>query len=145
MVCAVDIMLTFIVYWTLLVPEMGGDGIPLWTFYNLSVHAVTPLLCLFDYILFSEPRHIKYRDIYYIVIYPLCYVAFASIAGLSGHVYGTAADGAPVRFPYFFFDFDRIGLFSFAYIGGVLVFFILIGHGFYYIDSKIRKPNNAAK
>ena len=140
MVCAIDILLTFVVFWTLLVPVLDGI-LPLWTFDNLAVHAITPLLCLLDYILFSEPRRLKYRDVYYVTIFPLCYVAASSIAGLAGHVYEISpADGAPIRFPYFFFDFDRIGMFSLAYIGGLIVFFLIIGHIFYFLDAKVRKP-----
>ena len=140
MVCTIDVLITFVVYWVLLVPYFG-DTMYLWAFGNLAVHAITPLLCLFDYILFSEPRRLKRRDILYVAIFPLCYVVFSSIAGLTGHVYGmSSADDKPIRFPYFFFDFDRIGALSLAYIGGLLIFFCLIGCVFYFIDSKLRKP-----
>jgi len=100
------------------------------------------LLCLFDYILFSESRRLKYRDVYYVVIFPLSYLALSSIAGLAGHIYGiSSSDGAPIRFPYFFFDFDRIGALSIAYIAGLVVFFLIIGYIFYYVDAKLRKPS----
>ena len=139
MICTINVLLTFVVFWVLLVPQLAGI-LPLWTFSNLAVHAITPLLCLADYILFVEPRHLKYRDVYYVVIFPLCYVAASSIMGLAGHVYGTSAsDGLPVRFPYFFFDFDRIGMLSLAYIGGIVVFFLIISHIFYYVDGRRKK------
>jgi len=139
MVCVIDILLTFCVFWVLLVPNMAG-ALNLWTFGNLAVHAITPLLCLIDYILFSKPRKLKRRDVLYVAVFPLCYVIFSSLAGLAGHVYMiSAADGKPVRFPYFFFDFDRIGALSFAYIGGLLAFFFVVGYVFYYLDSKVRK------
>jgi len=81
--------------------------------------------------------------VYCICIYPLVYVAATSIAGLLGYVYFTsAADGLPVRFPYFFYDFDRIGILSLAYIGAMIVFFLLAGHVFYYVDSRLRKVKN---
>jgi len=44
-----------------------------------------------------------------------------------------------VRFPYFFYDFDRIGAVSLVYIGALLVFFLMLGHIFYLFDRKIRK------
>jgi len=135
MICTVDVLLTFIVFWILLVPQLAGT-FPLWTFSNLAVHAITPLLCLIDYILFTEPRRLKYQDVYYVTIFPLCYVIVSSILGLAGHVYGTATDGLPVRFPYFFFDFDRIGLWSFAYIAGIVIFFLIISHVFYYFSHR---------
>jgi len=142
MICTVDILLTFVVFWILLVPQLAGS-FPLWTFSNLAVHAITPLLCLADYLLFTEPRRIKYRDVYYVTIFPLCYVVISSILGLAGHVYAIAADGQPVRFPYFFFDFDRIGLWSLVYIGGMILFFLVISHVFYYISHRNRSINNS--
>ena len=139
MICTIDILLTFGVFWVLLVPYMNGS-MKLWTFGNLSVHAITPLLCLLDYILFTEPHRLKYRDIYYVAVFPIFYVIFSSIAGLAGHVYSISSiDGKPVRFPYFFFDFDRIGIVALAYIAGLLVVFFIIGHIFYFIDKKARK------
>ena len=139
MICSINVMITFVIFWVLLVPQLAGI-FPLWTFSNLAVHAITPLLCLIDYILFSEPRRLKYRDVYYVVIFPLCYMAASSIAGLAGHVYGISpADGAPVRFPYFFYDFDRIGLMSLVYITGIVIFFLIISHIFYFINVRSQK------
>ena len=140
MICSINVMLTFVVFWILLVPQLIGI-LPLWTFSNLAVHAITPILCLFDYILFAEPRHLKYRDVYYVTIFPICYLAGSSLAGLAGHVYGISpTDGAPIRFPYFFYDFDRIGYLALVYIAGIVIFFLIARHIFYYIDKKIRKP-----
>jgi len=140
MICTINVLLTFVVFWILLVPQLAGI-LPLWTFSNLAVHAITPLLCLVDYILFSKPRRLKYRDVYYVTIFPICYLIGSSIAGLAGHDYAISnTDGAPVRFPYFFYDFDRIGLLALAYIAGIVIFFLIIGHIFYLIDKKVRKP-----
>jgi hypothetical protein len=142
MVCVINVMLTFVVYWVLLAPDLFTmvDGYSLRSFDNLAVHGVTPLLCLLDYILFTQARHLKYRDVYYVCIYPLIYVAGTSLAGLLGYVYSTSpVDGGAVRFPYFFYDFDRIGIASLAYIGGLILFFLLISHCFYLVDNKVRK------
>jgi len=142
MVCVSNVMLTFLVYWVLLAPilfTMVGEY-SMWTFDNLAVHAFTPLLCLLDYILFTQPRHLKYRDVYCICIFPLAYMVATSVAGLLGYVYFISADdGLPVRFPYFFYDFDRIGILSLAYIGAMVLFFLLTGHVFYYVDRRLRK------
>ena len=138
MVVVIDILVTFFVYWILLAPTF--EGMEQWTFFNLSVHAITPLLCLIDYILFTRPRHLKYRDVYAVIIYPICYVVFATIAGFAGQTYYTGPDGAPVRFPYFFFDYDRIGVaMSLVYIGALIVIFLIMSHGFYLVDRKRRQ------
>ena len=146
MVVSVILFITFLVYWVMLAPRtfMMATDFDLWSFGNLAVHGFTPLLVLLDYILFSPPGHLKYRDIYYIAIYPLVYVLFTSIAGFLGYVYYISpVDGLPVRFPYFFFDFDRIGALSFVFIGALVAFFLLIGHVFYVIDR--RRARRAAK
>jgi len=138
MVCVINIMLTFLVYWVLLAPRvfMMVDDFPIWTYANLAVHGFTPLLCLLDYILFTKPGHLKYQDVYYVCIFPLVYLIGTSIAGLLGYVYFTSADdGLPIRFPYFFYDFDRIGMLAFAYIAGLVVFLVGVGHVFYLIDK----------
>ena len=150
MVCAVDLLVTMVVFWVLLVPEVPAAY--LWTFDNIAVHTVTPLLCLFDYILFSQPNRLKYRDVYYVCIYPLCYVVFTSIAGLAGYVYyfsntfsdplSSTIDFSPVRFPYFFLDFDRLGYLAAVFIAAILAFFLLLSHFLYFIDRKVRKKTS---
>ena len=147
MVCAVDLLVTMIVFWALLAPEVPASY--LWTFDNIAVHTVSPLLCLLDFILFSEVRLLKYRDIYYTCIFPLFYLAFATVAGFSGYVYyyrltpgsiySSSLISVPVRFPYFFLDFDVLGVKAVIYIVVLFVFFILLGHLIYFVDRK-RKP-----
>ena len=151
MVCVVDLLVTMIVFWALLAPTV--EAAYLLTFENIAIHTVTPLLCLIDYILFSEPKRLKYRDVYYVCLFPLGYVALTSIAGLSGYVYGyegimssplsSYMEMVPVRFPYFFLDFDRLGAMALAYIGGILVFFLILSHSIYWIDRRIRKQPTA--
>jgi len=146
MIIAVDLLVTMVVFWTLLTPVVPPSY--LWTFENIAIHTVTPLLCLLDFILFSEPRRLKYRDIYYTCIFPVFYVIFTSIAGLAGYVYGFSAtfsnegsaviDTAPVRFPYFFMDFDRLGFTVLIYVSVMLAFFILLSHIIYFVDRKRR-------
>ena len=148
MVCSVCLLVTLIVFWALLVPQ-GMSLDYLLSFENLAVHLITPLLCLFDYILFAEARKLKYRDVYYVCIFPIAYVIFTSIAGLEGYVYGyegvvssafsSSMELVAVRFPYFFLDFDKLGVTVLAYCGGILVFFIMLSHIIYWIDRKVRK------
>jgi hypothetical protein len=141
MVCVIDLLLTLVVYWAMLSPEgfsMAGSYNR--SFSNLAVHLITPLLCLIDYLLFTDSNHLKYGDVYLVLIYPLLYLLTSTIMGYSGYVYRIAEDGGPERFPYFFFDFDRIGAKSFIYIGILVVFFLLLSHGLYLFDKKVRKP-----
>jgi len=86
MVCAVNVLVTFIVFWALLAQMLSVEY--LMSFENIAVHGLTPLLVLADYILFTKARHLKYRDVYYTCIFPLFYVVFTSIAGLAGYIEG---------------------------------------------------------
>lgn len=150
MVCVANILVTLIVFWVVLAPT-----VPNWyllTYDNFSVHLIAPLLCLANYILFSEKGRLKYRDIYLTCIFPLFYLAFVYAAGFAGYDYGmrlivleelgdylVRGDWVPRRAPYFFLDFGEVGLFALAYIGGIVAFVLMLGHGFYFIDRKLQK------
>lgn len=139
MVCVIDLLLTLIVYWVLLAPSAFRMDVAfeLWSFGNLAAHLIVPLMCLFDYFLFSKPGHMKYRTIYFVLIYPLSYVLVSTIAGLSGYVYReSSVDGSPVRFPYFFIDWDEVGAAGFLYILALVVFFLILSHALYAVDRK---------
>lgn len=143
MVCFIDILLTLLVYWVMLVPTAFSMGMAfyLFSFANLAVHLVTPVLCFVDYILFTPSARLRYRDIYKVLIFPLSYVVFTTITGFAGYVFRISRDdGLPVRFPYFFFDYDRLGAKAFLYIAALVVFFLLITHGLYFLDKKLKKP-----
>lgn len=142
-VCTIGLLLTFVVYWVLLAPQLFQmtEGYSVWSFGNISVHLIAPLACLVDYVLFTKSKNLKYGDIYLVLIFPLSYMVFASIAGALGYVYGiSAVDGLPVHYPYFFLDYDRIGLGFIAYVLGLVVFFLIIGHLMYLFDQKVKKP-----
>jgi len=145
MVVAIDLLLTLLVFWVLLMPQ-GLSLSYLLSFDNIAVHTVTPLLCILDYVFFSQPRSLKYRDVYYTSIFPLCYVLFSIIAGLAGYVYrytggvgSNALEPAPVKVPYFFLDFDKLGMMTLVYIVLIFFIFILLSHLIYYFDQKVRK------
>lgn len=146
MVCCIDLLLTLIVYWVMLAPGAFSMGTEtgLFSFDNLAVHLVVPLLCILDYFLFTTPGHLKYRDVYYVLIYPLFYVLFTTVAGLMGYVYRISSiDGRPVRFPYFFFDWDDVGAKGFLYILVLVAFFLLLSHLLYWLDKKRAKQHRA--
>jgi hypothetical protein len=141
MVCVIDLLLTFLVYWTLLAP--GGSR--LWRFDNLSVHLFAPLFCLADFFLFMPRRLAKQKDVFLALVFPLAYVLYSSAAGFCGYSYGVGGDGRPKRFPYFFVDFDRMGLLQvFLYLGLVALMLIALGYGVYYTDRKSGRTTDPA-
>jgi hypothetical protein len=144
MVCAVDLFLTLFVFWVLLAPQlftMGSGVYNLWTFGNIAVHLITPLLCIADYMLFAGTGNLKYRDVYFVLIFPFLYLGFSSAAGFWGNVVYNISptDGLPMRFPYFFMDYDRIGAKALLYIIALTVFFLILSHLFYFADQKLGK------
>jgi len=97
----IDIMLTMFVFWVLLGPDlftMNGPFAP-FQFSSLATHLVTPLLCLLDYILFTDSGHLRYSDVYLVLIYPLVYMVGTSIAGLLGYVYRVTPIAPPCACP----------------------------------------------
>ena len=150
MICTVNLLLTFIVFWTLLAPYLPTSY--LLSYSNLSIHVMAPLLCLADYILFFEAGRLKYKDVYFTCIFPLFYFVFITVLGVAGYDYGNrfvvtnsinadAVQGysVPRRAPYFFLDFDEVGFMVLAYVGIILAVILIAGHGFYLIDRKLKK------
>lgn len=138
MICTVDILLTFVVFWILLTPGSSTDF--LLSFENLSAHTFTPVLCLIDYMLFSERKRLKYRDVYYTCIFPALYVMFTAIAGIAGYVYWYNEETQlTVRAPYFFLDYYTIGAQAAIYIIAILLFILAVSHVFYWIDRRGRE------
>jgi hypothetical protein len=143
MVCVIDLLLTFIVYWTLLAPEdiAAGNASVLWKFDNLTVHFFTPMLCLLDYFLFAVPTLSRLRDLFYALIFPLLYAMYSSVAGLCGYTYSILSDGRPKRFPYFFLDYDRIGVKALLYIAMVAAMLLAIGYAVHLLQRRILLPS----
>ena len=139
MICMIDIFLTFFVYWTMLAPTM----IKVWNFSNIAVHGITPLLCIFDYIIYYQIDRLKYRTVYYSLIFPMLYIVMNSIIGLLGYTFYIDRTGNPVHFPYFFMDYDRLGLKTIPFILGLVLFMVCISHLVYGIDKYILKTNTA--
>jgi hypothetical protein len=137
-ICVIDLLLTLLVYWILLAPKDFARGDNLFRFVNLAVHFITPMLCVVDYFIFAERSRVKYKDVYYSLIFPLSYVIYSSIAGFCGYTYGNARDGSPKHYPYFFMDYDRTGSLSILYIIMVSIILILIGHAVYYSGKRIK-------
>lgn len=142
MVVVIDILLTLLVFWVMLVPQSFsmGDGYPLWSFSNLSVHLLTPLFCMLDYVLFAASKHLKYRDVYAILIFPYLYIILVTIAGFAGFTFRVLPDGTAQHFPYYFLNWEWIGSTVFLYIIGLTALFLVISHLLYLLDKKWEKP-----
>lgn len=147
-ICVINLLLTFCVYWMILLPDkftMGYGSVTL-SFRNLSVHLIVPLLCLIDYFAFSNPGKLKYRSIWGALIYPTFYIILVAIMARSGFVFRLSKkDGQPVRYPYSFLDFDRYGKSVFLSIAILALLILIFAHILYGIDYRRTKRTNHTK
>ena len=142
-VCMVDIFITFLVFWTLLAPQLSklSEGYSMWSFTNLATHGITPILLIIDYYMFTPFGRLKYRDTYYIAIFPVLYLVMSTIAGFSGYTYALSENGSVTRFPYFFIDYDQNGWFVLLYVFVIMIVILSISHLLYLLDKKSAKKS----
>jgi hypothetical protein len=110
-----------LIYWALL--SKGKNNL---TFTNLVLHGFEPVLFIVDYIFFVERGHIKKLDPLLFALLPVGYIAQASIVGLSGYVF-EVKNGIDVHYPYFFMDYDRLGIMCAAFIAAIGAVYIGVG------------------
>ncbi len=110
------IIITGLVFHSLLVPnlpEFFAEGIP---FNQHITHTIAPLGFALDWLLFDEKNMMRYGDIKYWLIYPLLYWFITVVQGRFSGLY-----------PYFFMDIGEIGLLSaLLWLLALSAFFILL-------------------
>ena len=130
-----SIMVTFVIFWTLLAPIIPKAEMLL-NPMSLGVHFITPLLMLADYIMFSTAGKLKKRDIAWFVAVPLIYFIQAMILGLCGVMYSTAHSPKLYHFPYPFMDYTIIGWWMMLSIPLIIVLLVAGGYLFLYLDKR---------
>jgi hypothetical protein len=131
------IMVTFLVYWAVLAPRYEDKAL-LFGFSNLSVHFITPLLMLADYILFSRGGSLTKHDPLLFCAVPILYFIQATILGFSGVEYSTGG-AEPAHFPYFFIDYYKSGWRVALYVAAVTVFFVGVAYFMLWADRRRKK------
>lgn len=108
-VFTVSITVTGLVFCFLLAPFADESYRP-WSFTSILTHVVAPLASIVDFFVDTTQIEWKKHKLFYPIIPPLCYFAFAMILGGFGVDFGR---GEP--FPYFFLNFKtEAGLFGFV-------------------------------
>jgi len=124
------ILITGIVYNTMLAPGLEADGL------NLIVltinHSLTPILFFLDWFINRMKGRLEWKHLRLWLIYPLVYLFAGSIEGsLSG------------EFRYPFLDFLNQSLFYYSIQLCIVIFaFIIIGAGIIIIDKKLAYKSN---
>ncbi|MCL2540410.1 MAG: Pr6Pr family membrane protein [Firmicutes bacterium] len=141
----VCIMLTLIVFWCVLAPFAPAADRPfLVTYSNLAVHLIAPLLMLADYIMFSVGGKLKRRDPFLFSIVPIAYLVITLIIGFSGAVvYQLPGFERAGSFPYFFLDYNDVGLMMLVYIAALIALYLAMGWVAWLADKKRGKRKNS--
>ncbi len=103
----VAITITLIVFFLVLVPELGLHVATLAG--SIETHLIAPIAAIFYFIRFEDTNDFKKNAIYTALILPLIYVFLIFILSGSGM---TFISDAPV--PYFFLNYERLGWFRIA-------------------------------
>lgn len=144
-VMTVTILVTFIVYWSMLAPYVAQKNVL--ALSNVILHAISPILMLVDFLIFDREYTFKKNNIYLTIIPPLYYLIFAMVrAEVSDTVFTQGS-----RYPYWFIDIDTFGWLGNINGPGVIYWTILVligvealGFGLYkiyIISEKNRKED----
>ncbi|HHU07372.1 MAG TPA: Pr6Pr family membrane protein [Clostridiaceae bacterium] len=117
-VLTVSITLTFLVFFFVLVPQLGLFVVQLPG--SMLTHFWVPLAAILDYLLFERKQISSGRTISLCVLPPFIYFVVTILLSVSGVTY---ADNQPV--PYFFLNYKELGWFKIAG-GRIGVFYWLL-------------------
>ncbi|MDD3123593.1 MAG: Pr6Pr family membrane protein [Candidatus Izemoplasmatales bacterium] len=132
----IAILLTFIVYHTLLDPFFNPSEYtpPFWR--NFLVHTYTPLLVLLDYFLFDKKGKLQYRMVPHWLTMPFAYFIYANIYAILGGTF--VFEDSVSRYPYFFMNPDKIGWgFVIIFVLVISLFISTLSILFVFLDKKI--------
>ena len=139
----VGIILTFLVFNIMLGP--GRKPHENFTFESISLHVILPILYVLDWVLFYERKKVTWKEPLVSLILPTAYFAYiiihaailkfdTSIMSLNGY--------SPLIYPYFFIDFEQIGIHGvLMWVGIIICFLLMVGYTIYGLD-KINKKTN---
>ena len=139
------ILLTFVVFNTLLAGAPARDPQLIWRIGSLLCHVFLPILFVGDWFLFRERGKVKW---YYPIAsagFPLAYMTFIFIQAAilkfdtSILIPGT---NTPLIYPYFFVNLDTQGILGvLMWIGILSVAFVAVGYLFFGLDRLGRKKH----
>ncbi|MCH4201473.1 MAG: Pr6Pr family membrane protein [Bacilli bacterium] len=123
---AIWITVTMLVYWVMLVPYIAPNVA--YNFLNIVVHAIVPILMIGEYLFFSLKGSVTKSDLLLSLSFPFIYLVFSFIVGFGNIFTYQYSGGETTRFPYFFMDYDKVGLWMIAYILALFAFFFGIAY-----------------
>jgi hypothetical protein len=139
-VLTVSISITFIVFFILLVPDLGWAVVELPG--SMPTHFWAPIAAIIDYIFFEREHRVHKNTLFYTVIPPLIYFIVTIILSLNGVTY---LGNEPV--PYFFLNFYEFGWFRiengeigvFYWVVIIAILILGIGYGLLKLNQWVRE------
>jgi hypothetical protein len=134
------IFVTMLVYWLILVPTMTKGTRSLLVLDNLTVHLITPLLMLFDCLLFTERGKLKKYDPLLCAVIPYVYLVESLTLGLT-HSVRYDSLGIHSYYPYIFLDIDRFGAWVILMVAVISLFFLMAAFFWQRLDKRLGQSN----
>lgn len=137
------ILLTFLVFNTMLAGAEGRDPQANWRVGSLIFHVILPVMYIADWFFFYERKKCKWYYPIASIAFPLAYVIFLLIQALilkfdSSILIPTTT--TPLIYPYFFVNLDTQGVPGvFMWIGILSVAFVAVGYLFFGLDRLQKK------
>ena len=118
----------------------------IFNFDMLVLHYIVPIGAILDWLLFDEKGTITKFEPFLWLIFPLAYFAYIMIMVLGLGVNVGTGMSAAGRWPYPFLNIDLLGVPTVAgIVVAMVVFFLLLGYGYYFIDKKLAQSSKKRK
>lgn len=124
---------TFLIYHFILAPRAFtmDTGYAFWSASNLLVHYFTPFMVILDWLLFGPRGSFRILDPLRWLVIPFIYLVFVVIRAQVGEPITLLGS----RYPYFFIDFDALGIGGvLPWIGIIAIFFVVLGYLIFVVD-----------
>ena len=136
------ILLTFIVFNTMLAGAADRDPQLNWRIGSLLFHVVLPIMYVADWFLFYERKKCKWYYPLASIGFPLAYVLFlliqAVILRFDSSILTPTGAKTPLIYPYFFVNLETQGLMVLVWIVALAAVFAAVGYAFYGLDRLIK-------
>ena len=136
------ILLTFIVFNTMLAGAADRDPQLNWRIGSLLFHVVLPIMYVADWFLFYERKKCKWYYPLASIGFPLAYVLFLLIQAVmlkfDSSILTPTGAKTPLIYPYFFVNLEKEGLMVLVWIVALAAVFAAVGYAFYGLDRLIK-------
>ena len=139
------ILLTFIVFNTMLAGAADRDPQLNWRIGSLLFHVLLPIMYVADWFLFYERKKCKWYYPLASIGFPLAYVLFlliqAVILNFDSSILTPTGAQTPLIYPYFFVNLETQGPMVLVWIVALAAVFAAVGYAFYGLDRWIKSKN----